>query len=228
VLADVINPYLQPPARDRYPNSIDLADDLSLAWQARVAEWIVSEERALPNRHLIAQNYCNYRFPVRSVAPGVSIINFHYAYPEAVLLNYRLGKAVGYDETGFLGRDDEAYRRQAWNFMLSGGSTFNSLDYSFTTGHEDGTDAEPNGPGGGSPTLRRQLRVLSEFLSHLPLTEMAPDSLTVKHAAGGYARVLSNPGREYAMYFDGNGPLNVTLQLPAGQYVGEWVEHEDR
>jgi hypothetical protein len=35
-LVDVINPYLQPPARDKYPNSVDLADELSLAWQARV------------------------------------------------------------------------------------------------------------------------------------------------------------------------------------------------
>ena len=223
VLADVVNPYLPLPARDRYPNSIDLPDDLSLAWQGRVAEWITSEERLLPNKHLIAQNYCNYRFAAGRLAPGVSIINFHYAYPEAVLLNYGLGKAIGYDETGFLGRDDEAYRRQAWNFMMSGGSLFNSLDYSFTIGHEDGTDTEPNGPGGGSPALRRQLRVLSEFLSRLSLSDLAPDTQTVKHAAGAYARVLSSPGREYAMYFDGNGPIEVQLELPGGKYDGEWL-----
>ena len=223
VLGDVVNPYLQPPARDRYPNSIDLADELSQVWQARVAEWIIGEERSLPNKHLIAQNYCNYRFPVGRLAPGVSILNFHYAYPEAVLLNYRLGKAIAYDETGFLGPDDEACRRQAWNFMLSGGSTFNSLDYSFTTGHEDGTDIEPNGPGGGSPTLRRQLRVLSEFLSQLSLADLTPDTRTVKHAAGVYARVLSSPGREYGIYFDGSGPVEVRFELPSGEYAGDWV-----
>jgi hypothetical protein len=223
VLADVINPYLQPPARDRYPNSIDVADNLSLAWQARVAEWITSEERSLPKKHLIAQNYCNFRLPVANLAPGISMVNFHYAYPEAALLNYGLGKAIAYDETGFLGRDDEAYRRQAWNFMLSGGSAFNSLDYSFTVGHEDGTDIEPNGPGGGSPTLRKQLRVLSEFLHKLPLADIAPDTSTVKQTGGVYARVLSNPGREYAIYFDGNGPVEVRLNLPAGNYSGEWL-----
>jgi hypothetical protein len=138
-------------------------------------------------------------------------------------LNYSLGKAIGYDETGFMGRDDEAYRRQAWNFMLSGGGLFNSLDYSFTTGHEDGTDAEPNGPGGGSPVLRRQLRILSEFLNHLPLADLTPDTRTVKHAAGVYVRVLSSPGREYGIYFDGNGPAEVRLDLPAGEYTGDWV-----
>jgi len=226
VVADVVNPYLQLPARDRYPNSVDVADELSLAWQARVAEWIASEESALPNRHLIAQNYCSFLFPVRRLVPGVSIVNFHYAYPEAAALNYGLGKAISYDETGFLGRDDALYRRQAWNFMLSGGSVFDGLDYSFSVGHEDGTDSEPNGPGGGSPALRRQLRILSEFLQKLPLVDLAPDTQTVRHAAGVYARVLSISGQEYAMYLDGRGPSEVTLDLPAGEYSGEWVDVE--
>jgi hypothetical protein len=139
-----------------YPNSVDLADAASVAWQEKVAGWISSEEAPLPNKHLIAQNYCNFRYPVRQLAPGVSVVNFHYAYPEAVALNYGLGKAIAYDETGFLGRDDATYRREAWNFMLSGGSTFDMLDYSFSVGHEDGSDTAPNGPGGGSPELRRQ------------------------------------------------------------------------
>jgi len=226
VLADVINPYLQTPARDSYPNSIDLADTLSTAWQARAAGWIASEENTLPNKHLIAQNYCNFRSSVRELAPGVGIVNFHYAYPEAATMNYGLGKAIAYDETGFLGHDDGVYRHQAWNFMLSGGSTFDNLDYSFTTGREDGTDTEPNGPGGGSPALRRQLRVLAEFLGKLTLVDLAPDAHTVKHAGGAYARVLANPGQEYAMYFDGNGPMDVTLDLPLGTYSGEWVDTE--
>ena len=226
VLADVVNPYLPRLGRDTYPNSIDLADELSLAWQSRVAEWIVSEEQTLPGKHLIAQNYSNFRMPVRALLPHASIINFHYAYPEAALLNYALGKAVAYDETGFLGSSDDAYRRQAWNFMLSGGSTFDSLDYSFTCGHEDGTDTQPNGPGGGSPALRRQLRILSEFLQKLSLTDLKPDGQTVKHAAGVYARVLSRPGREYAMYFDGSGPADILLDLPAGRYSGAWINTE--
>ena len=223
VLAGVVNQYLQPPARDRYPNSIDLADEASVAWQARVAEWITSEEDKLANRHLIAQNYCNFGFPVAGLAPGVSIINFHYAYPDALLLNYGSGKAIGYDETGFLGRDDDAYGRQAWNFMMSGGSLFNSLDYSFTTEHEDGSDTEPNGPGGGSPALRARLRALSEFLRKLPLVDMTPDTRTVKHAGGVYVRVLSSPGVDYALYLDGNGPVDLMLDLPPGEYTGEWV-----
>ena len=223
VLADVINPYLFPPARDNFPNSVDLPDGLSMAWQARVVEWITQEESALPNHHLIAQNYSNFRLPVKNLLPGVDIVNFHYSYPEAVLLNYGLNKAISYDETGFLGRDDDAYRRQAWNFMLSGGSVFDGLDYSFTTGHEDGSFLEPNGPGGGSPALRRQLRVLRDFLQSFSLVDLRPDTRTVKQAPGVMGRVLSKPGKEYAVYLDGNGPTNLILELPPGEYSSEWL-----
>jgi hypothetical protein len=223
VLADVINPYLRPPARDTYPNSVDLPDELAMAWQGRASEWITTEESALPNRHLIAQNYCNFRAPVRKLLPNVDVVNFHYAYPDAVTLNYGLGKAIAYDETGFLGPDDDAYRRQAWNFMLSGGSAFDALDYSFTVGHEDGSYSEPNGPGGGSATLRHQLQILSKFLQSFSLVALQPDTRTVKHAAGVTARVLSSAGKEYAVYLDGNGPAELTLELPPGNYSAEWL-----
>jgi hypothetical protein len=223
VLADVVNPYLAPPGRDQYPNSIDLPDKASLSWQARVAEWIASEEAGSPHRHMIAQNYSNFRLPVRVTIPGVSILNFHYAYAEAVTLNYGLGKAIAYDETGFLGRGDDAYRRQAWNFMMAGGSTFDGLDYSFSPGHEDGTDAEPNGPGGGSAALRKELGILARFMAKLPLVELAPDNHAVVHAWGVVTHVLSRPGGVYAMYLDGNGPCQITLRLPAGTYHGEWI-----
>jgi hypothetical protein len=224
VLADTVNPYLSEKIRNVYPNSIDVADELSMAWQARVAGWITSEESALPKKHLIAQNYSNFRAPVRNLAPGVSIVNFHYAYPEVALLNRGLGKVIAYDETGFLGQNDEGYRRQAWNFMLSGGGMFDALDYSFSPGKEDGTDTAPNGPGGGSPAFRKQLRVLSEFLQKLPLEQMQPEFQAVKHSGGAYARALASSAGDYAIYFDGSAPLDVTLNLPSGNYAGEWVD----
>jgi len=230
VLSNVVNPYLPKPARDNYPNSVDLADEASVAWQGKVAEWITSEEAPLPNKHLIAQNYCNFYFPVRTLLPQASIVNFHYAYPQAALDNYGLEKAIGYDETGFLGREDKVYLRQAWNFLLSGGSTFDGLDYSFSVGHEDGGDTEANGPGGGSATLRHQLAILERFLQRFSLTELRPDRGVVKHAAGVSARVLSDPGREYAIYLDGNGvgsgAAELTLELPKGRYRVEWMNVE--
>lgn len=235
VLADVVNPYLFS-GRDQYPNSVDLPDAATMAWQARVAEWIASEDddraggnhsqakRSELNRHLIAQDCCNFRYAARDMLPIVSVVNFHYAYPEAAGLNYGLGKALSYDETGFLGRGDEAYARQAWNFMLSGGGVFDSLDYSFSVGHEDGKDSEANGPGGGSAGLRRRLKVLLEFLNGLPLVEMSPDYGAVRHAGGVVTHVLSSSKGVYALYGDGKGPTEITFNLPAGEYEVSWVD----
>ncbi len=224
VLEGVQNPYLFLPAREQFPNSIERADDFSLAWQARVAEWITSEEAARLNRHLIAQNYSNFGLPVKNIIPGVSVVNFHYAFPAAVTANYGLGLAITYDESGFLGPGDDVYRRQAWNFMLSGGSGFDGLDYSFTTGHEDGTDMAPNGPGGGSPAFRHQLRLLADFLGSFSLAEMHPDFEIVKHAGGCYSHTLKSSSGQYAIYLDGHGPAEIVLQLPAGEYKAEWLD----
>jgi hypothetical protein len=223
VLADVVNLYLFT-GRDQYPNSIDLPDDATMDWQGRVVEWITSEEAGLSNKHMIAQDCCNFRYAVTPVLPGVSVVNFHYAYPEAASLNYGVDKALSYDETGFLGQSDDAYTRQAWNFMLAGGSVFDDLDYSFSVGHEDGTDVEPNGPGGGSPELRRRLKILSEFLQGLPLEEMRPDYGLVTHAGGVVTHALSSARGEYAVYLDGNGPVVLVLNLPAGEYSLTWVD----
>ncbi|HXN48705.1 MAG TPA: hypothetical protein VN893_18790 [Bryobacteraceae bacterium] len=224
VTVDTVNPYLRPPALNLYPNAVDVADAESMAWQARVASWIASEEDGLPERHLIAQNYCSFRYPVRDLAPGVSIVNFHYAYPEAARLNYGLGKALAYDETGFAGRDDSFYRKQAWNFLFAGGGTFNNLDYSFTPGREDGTDTEPNGPGGGSAALRRQLGILSEFLRTFDIVKMRPDPSAIVSAPGLYTQTLSVPGEHYAIYLTGAGPARLELAIPPGTYAAEWID----
>src|SRR5208282_4482460 len=103
------------------------------------------------------------------------------------------------------------------------GSVFDALDYSFTVGHEDGSYSEPNGPGGGSSDLRRQLHILAQFLQSFSLVDLRPDTRTVEHAAGATARALSSAGKEYAIYLDGNGPADLTLQLPPGDYSSEWV-----
>lgn len=221
--AEVVNPYLPLPARDQFPNSIEVADELSLAWQQRVADWITYEEARLPIRHIIAQCHSNFRGTAQSLAKQVTMVNFHYAYPEAVTQNYGLGKAISYDETGFLGRDDSMYLRQAWNFMLSGGSAFDALDYSFSAGHEDGTDTEPNGPGGGSATLRHQLGVLARFLAQFDLRALQRDSNVLGFTTARRASALSNAGKEYAIYLDGSGPSELTVVLEAGAYAIEWV-----
>ncbi len=193
----------------------DFADKQSLAWQDRLSSVIAEEESRLDKKHLIAQNYTNFRAPVPAVNEHISIINFHYAWPEAAEWNYHYNKVLGFDESGFAGSGDQVYRRQAWQFMLSGGGLFNNLDYSFFVGHEDGL-GENSAPGGGSKTLRFQLKSLSEFLHGFDLPKLHPDLSCVRSSAGLIPYVLRDSDNAYAVYLRAIGTDHSSLQLETG------------
>lgn len=192
---------------------VELANPDRLAWQRRVAGWLADEEHKIGRRHLVAQNIANFRAPVTDPDPNVSVFHFHYAHPEAVTLNEGLNRPIGFDESGFNTTSDDVYRRQSWRFVLAGGALVNHLDYSFTTEHETGTFANDKAPGGGSRTLRQQLRVLVDFMNSLDFVRMrpAPELLTGK----GY--LLAEPGRQYALYAE-QGTQGLGLNVPAGRY----------
>lgn len=201
---------------------------VTLDWQAAIAREIVATEKALPNRHLIAQNIANNEAKVDRPDPLVSIFNFHYARPPGtVARNYALNRAIADDETGFDGNGDFAYRSEAWAFLLAGGSAFSNLDYSFTADREDGSAkvVAPT-PGGGGPALRAQLAYLKRFIEGFDFARMRPDALVVR---GGVppkaeARALAEPGRAYAIYVKGGPHTAMTLELalPDGEYRAEW------
>ena len=203
------------------PARVDVATAASLAWQARVAGWIADEERRLPKRHLIAQNYANHGVELSAIDPRVSILNFHYALAESVTWNLGLKRPIAFDESGFAGPDDSLYRRQAWRFLMAGGAVFSGLDYSFAVGFEKGT-AENNAPGGGSAALRSQLGVLKRTLEATGLVAMHPDSAVVVSSPGATTVALSRSGRQYLIYVEGPGKTDVTVTLPAGRYQATW------
>ena len=109
---------------------------------------MVDEESHLPKKHLQAFDYCNFYHPVHRVPELASIINLHYAYPEAMRLNYGLGK-------------------------------------------KNGTELEPNGPGGGSPTLRKQLKILRDFLDGSPCRK--PEGTSACEPCGTTGRPAIRP-----------------------------------
>ena len=221
-LAGPINHYL-PKWEEEWRNRVELATDASLAWQRRVAAVVRAEEASLPMRHLIAQNYGNFRYPLPAVDSAVSILNFHYATPEAVDLNQGWDRVMGLDETGFAGSDDATYSRQAWRFMLAGGALFDHLDYSFTVDRPDGTDRN-EAPGGGSPALRRQLGVLKRFVEGFDFIRMRPDRRVVARAPGAFREALVDAGRAYAVYLDGRSTGDLVLDVPAGTYEATWID----
>jgi hypothetical protein len=157
----------------------------------------------------------------------VSIFNFHYASPpDAVTVNYGLNKVVGENETGFKGTGDTHYRMEGWEFLLAGGGLYNNLDYSFVAGLEDGTFKYPDKtPGGGNRGFRATMTVLKDFVGSFDVVKMKPDVAVVKGGLPpkGRARVLSEPGKQYAAYLFGGPGAKLSLALPAGKYSVEWV-----
>jgi hypothetical protein len=151
-------------------------------------------------------------------------------------LNYRLGKALADDETGFRGTSDQPYRTEAWDFLLAGGAVYSNLDYSYTPRRSDGTFRVTTSPGGGGPRLRQQLQVLKRFMDGLDFVHMKPDNSVIVAGritaplagnppeARATARALIQPGKTYAAYIRGGSQAELTLDLPAGSYRAEWVD----
>ena len=69
----------------------------------------------------------------------------------------------------------------------------------------------------GDGVLTENVAILSYIAASYPAARLLPTEPLA------YARALSVPGRLYAMYFDGSGPIAVTLDLPAGAYSGDWI-----
>lgn len=196
-------------------------------WQNRIIDVIVATEKSLPNKHLISLNIANGSKKVTDPHPAVSIFNFHYANPPtAVKENYALNKVIGDNETGFKGTGDTHYRMEAWEFLLAGGGLYNNLDYSFAVGFEDGTFRYPaKSPGGGNAGFRQQMHILKKFLEGFDFVRMSPDETLIQGglAKKSRARVLSEKGQQYAIYFYGGPNAQPVLNLPAGTYLADWL-----
>lgn len=217
------------------------ARGVSEQWEHHIAETIQQAEKALPNKHLISMNIASGRKKVNDPHPAVSIFNFHgCAPPDTVTMNYGLNKVIGENETGFRGRQDLLYRTEGWDFIIAGGALYSNLDYSFTPRHPDGTFLDYQSPGGGSPTLRRQLSILKQFMEGFDFVRMKPEPSVIKSVSGGLSsQVLAELGRAYAIYLHVPipwKPKNVeelaatqiktilVLSLPAGSYRAEWID----
>jgi hypothetical protein len=220
---DYIQPDLLKSPGNHWRCIMEQANPSSLAWQSKIAALIRNEEATLPKKHLISQNYVNFKWYLPAVDPQVDILNFHYAHPEAASWNWHWNKALGCNETGFSGSQADPYRRQAWRFIFAGGALFNNLDYSFTVGNESGLDSLNNAPGHGSPGFRKQLRFLRTFLEGFDLVSIKPFPQALSWAKGVQTTHVLRDGRgRYGIYCEGFQPFQLKTNVPAGRYRVEW------
>jgi PA14 domain len=201
---------------------------VTLEWQHHIADVIVDAQKGQAHPKLISRNVANNSAKVEHPSPAVSIFNFHYATPpDTVALNYSLNKVIGDNETGFRGTNNAPYRTEAWDFILAGGGLFNHLDYSFVAGQEDGTFVYPaSQPGGGNPDLRRQFRILRDFIYGLDFIHMKPVNTVLADGgpSGGTARALVQPGWAYAVYLRQESSTGLYSVRWTGSLVPQYSE----
>jgi hypothetical protein len=202
------------------------------AWIGHVSEWVANEESRLPLKHLMSVDITNQGSSIRETElrryfSKLSVFNVHYdANADMLRANPNLGRLLAMNETGFNGTEDTNYRTQGWNFLLSGGGLYGNLDFSFSVGHEDGTGT-PRYTGdynaGGGAAIRAQMRILLDFMRSLPLEAMQPDNGIVVGGADSWA-ALAAPGKAYAVWFPGDGPIAPVIAVSAGRGRAEWVD----
>jgi hypothetical protein len=202
-------------------------------WEKHMTGVVVEAEKDFAHKHIISNNVANNYKLVPVPRTGVAIYNFHYARPpRTVAMNYRLNRVIGDNETGFDGIADVTYRNEAWDFILAGGGLFNHLDYSFTTGSEDGTYIVEKGqPGGGGETLRNQLKILSEFMKSIDYINMTPlksDMIRVPEYENISLQALTKTNEVYAVHLHSKNTTSVKsvieINIPAGSYNISWID----
>ena len=209
----------------QWKNTLEIASEQSREWHKTVSGWIVDTEKPMKKKHIISHNIANFKLPVFVSDPRISIYTFHYASPEAVTLNYGLNKVIGFNETGFAGKSDETYRRQAWRFMIAGGGLFGHLDYSFTVGYESGTDVGNDAPGGGSPKLRTYFKILKNYLESMQLASLRSDDSFLQHTEGAFTWAMRD-ATQRIIYLEPmlSKPALLWLKLPKGNYSATWTD----
>lgn len=205
-------------------------DSVTMEWQHHIAELILKDEKGKALQHLVSWNVANEFAQVTEVHPAISILNFHYPRPDpkCVTANFNLGRLIGCNETGFDGAAAEPYRVQAWQFMLAGGGLFNHLDASFCVGDEAGARHLAGANFGGGPEIRKQLRILKDFMEGFDFVRMAPCNGAIADRGGAAAAyVLAEEGRQYAVYIRRGDDAKCgafVLNVPEGRYTVEWVD----
>ena len=219
-----------------------------MPWLRHLAQTIQQAEADLPIQHLLAQQLCGVLGGAGDLSgdPEIQLIVSQYVDETAgaqfggmQLLDSEYGheKPIELNETAYYpiwykGDRLGASRAEAWEFMVGGGAGFNHLNGLFSTYNPAAAETE------NEAVLLIYAR-LKQFLYAFDFVQMRrdPDLLAGPLPAGTFARAISEPGRQYALYVHhsildkekyivqpGSYQETLLLNLPSGSYRAEWVD----
>lgn len=198
-------------------------------WQNLIIQQIVETERELPKKHLIAQNIANTYYKVQDLNPAVSLLNFHYAFPpSSVHDNYDLDLPIAFDETSD-GCNAPNRRREAWAFILAGGSVYSNLDWSFATDDLTGLGRNPSGKRQSGKEIREQLSVLISTIQSFDYIKSRPidKAFRMEIPEGISLNGLMIEGEDYLFYLLKNKKTDLTtyeFPMPPGSYMAQFMD----
>lgn len=202
-------------------------------WISHMLSTVLTAEASLPNKHLIG-----LQDPTTFQSPDIRVHNAHYTYGgwwlgafEMLDEYYSLNEPLAFNESDVVLKFavPSQGRVEAWEFLVGGGAAYNGLNWDWNT------------PGGDE--YRGYLKNLKDFLASFDISKVSKDTSVIQEGVPGggkYARAISEPGRQYAIYLHhsdpndggarsryilrpGNYQANLLLDLPAGSYRADWV-----
>jgi hypothetical protein len=214
-------------------------------WISEHFNLIINTESKLPKKHIIAQqlevgvDFCGDDRLALIVTQYIGVSSFQIGGPPALNNCYVFNKPIELNETAYVpswyDRDHEAISRlESWEFMIGGGAGFNQLNGYFVP-------SNPSGENENNLKILTGFRHLRTFLESFDFVKMTRDMNTVrKLSIGASINMISEKGRQYAMYIHHSFPiLNwgtyyepnygvyepvLTLRLEKGDYAVTFVE----
>jgi hypothetical protein len=223
-------------------------------WISRMIDVIRSTESSLPNKHLIAQQVYGtiggpgdfsedarvpvivgqyvgaIRMPSGAIEyGGIYLLDTEYGHNKPIELNETLKYPY------WVTADDKisSARAEAWEFIVGGGAAYTQNNALYKV----------NDPTGGTETavLCTALKNLKDFMYSFNFVKMYRDTSLITGGVppGAFARGISEPGKQYALYIHhsvlsegqsgyiakpGTYTEDLSLNIAAGTYNAEWID----
>jgi hypothetical protein len=227
-------------------------------WTLYMAKVIRNTEKKMSKKHLIAQQVMGQlngagdfsRNKLIDVIVGQYVgvqfygdgrATYHDAVQEGGILalddKYDCNKPIEFNETEYY---PEGYKKdsiadsrvEAWEFIIGGGAGFNHLNGRYTV-------EQPKGDTPDNLRILSALKNLTALINSVDFVHMKPDKqFMVTNSLSDYVhwRALSNPGKQYLLYFHhsmlrynaytvtpGDYTTKMDIRIPPGKYRFEWI-----
>jgi hypothetical protein len=138
---------------------------------------------------------------------------------------------MGFNETGLMVSSSPEYRIQGWRYFMNGGGLYDHLDFTFQVGKENGNgtvlfECGLSGYSGCTDhDVKFQMGALLNFWNGIDFVNMIPSNNCLGLVYGNLQTMgFYEEGKEWVVYFVGDGLPRATLVTPPGEFIISWYD----